>query len=450
MPRDTYSPFRGQTNTRVIHVAASISFVSLCMVLSGCGSGGYAGKGISGLSSSAIVIDAGQSFQITADDSGSSPVSWSLSGTSCTASACGTLSSSTGASVTYTAPAGIASAIKLTATAAIPGTNSSSVANITVNPDPVISGTPPAANVGIPYSATLTASGGTAPLTLSLTGSLPAGLTFDSKTGLISGTPTTSGSTNVTAQVVDSSDVPYTVKAAETIAVSSPVTPLQIAGNPPSGTVNVAYTTTLSASGGTAPYSFSLTSGSLPAGLTLAAATGVISGTPTLSGTSIFTGQVQDASGALASASFSITIAPTGQVLGLSLLPDATVGVPYNATIGVSGGVAPYTCTQTGGTLPAGLTLSAGCVGQRHTDHGGNVGDDRHRQRLQQPGCYCYRAGKHHRCQRRLVDHILAAQCNGRRGVQRNHRRSGWNRTVQLHAGWRQRCLPASRSAQAA
>jgi hypothetical protein len=332
------------------------------MVLSGCGSGGYAGKGITGLSSSAIVIDAGQSFQITADDSGSSPVSWSLSGTSCTASACGTLSSSTGASVTYTAPAGIASPIKLTATAAIPGTNSSSVANITVNPDPVISGTPPAANVGIPYSATLTTSGGTAPLTLSLTGSLPAGLTFDSKTGLISGTPTTSGSTNVTAQVVDSSDVPYTVKAAETIAVSSPVTPLQIAGNPPSGTVNVAYTTTLSSSGGTAPYSFSLTSGSLPAGLTLAAATGVISGTPTLSGTSIFTGQVQDASGALASASFSITIAPTGQVLGLSLLPDATVGVPYNATIGVSGGVAPYTCTQTGGTLPAGLTLSAGCV----------------------------------------------------------------------------------------
>jgi large repetitive protein len=363
MPCNVKKPFNGQISTSAARFAILLSsLIALCTVVVGCGSGGYAGNGISSLSSSAITIDAGQSFQITADGSGTSPISWSLSGSSCTASACGTLSSTTGSSVTYTAPAGIAASIKLTATATITGTNSSSVANITVNPDPVISGTPPAANVGVPYTATLTATGGTAPLTWSLNGSLPAGLTFNSKTGVITGTPTTAGSSNVTAQIVDSSDVPYTVKAAEAIPVSLPPTPLQISGNPPSGTVNVAYTTTLSASGGIAPYSFSLSSGSLPAGLTLVAATGVISGTPTASGTSIFTGQVQDASGSLSSASFSITIAPSGQVLGLSLLPDATVGVPYNATIGVSGGVAPYTCTQTGGTLPAGLTLSASCV----------------------------------------------------------------------------------------
>src|ERR1700733_4789702 len=66
----------------------------------------------------------------------------------------------------------------------------------------------------------------------------------------------------------------------------------------------------------------------------------------------------------MASASFSITINPfsSGQGLGLSLLPGATVGVPYNATIGVSGGTAPYTCVQTGGSLPAGLSLSSSCV----------------------------------------------------------------------------------------
>jgi len=128
--------------------------------------------------------------------------------------------------------------------------------------------------------------------------------------------------------------------------------------------VGIAYSTLLAASGGTSPYSFSISSGSLPEGLTLTAATGVIAGTPTAPGTSTFTAEVEDASGTQASASFSITInsAGNGQVLAFSFLPGAVVGVPYNATIGVTGGTAPYTCLQTGGTLPGGLTLSAACV----------------------------------------------------------------------------------------
>ena len=124
------------------------------------------------------------------------------------------------------------------------------------------------------------------------------------------------------------------------------------------------YTTALSATGGTLPYSWSVVSGSLPAGLTLASATGVISGTPTAQGTYPFSAQVEDASGTKASAGFSILIdaAAGNPTLTLGTLPGAIAGVPYTATIVVSGGTAPYTCLQTGGTLPAGFTLASNCV----------------------------------------------------------------------------------------
>jgi len=353
----------GRRTVRASYAALMIVMIA-CIALNGCGAGGYAGGGITNLSSSAITIDAGQAFQLDAAVSGNALVSWSMA-TSCSANACGELSSATGLSITYTAPAAITSQMKLTVTAAIDGTASSKVVNITVNPDPVISGTPPSGTVGTPYTTTLKASGGTAPLTFTTIGSLPAGLSFNAGTGVISGTPTTAGAFSFSAQIVDSSDVPFTVKTAESIAISTPVAPLTfIAGNPPAGTVGVPYSTSLSASGGTAPYDFSLIAGTLPAGLEISAATGAITGTPTAAGTSSFTAQVADASGTKASAGFSILINPvsSGQTLALSLLPGATVGVPYNATIGVTGGTSPYTCLETAGALPAGLTLSTSCV----------------------------------------------------------------------------------------
>jgi hypothetical protein len=77
----------------------------------------------------------------------------------------------------------------------------------------------------------------------------------------------------------------------------------------PAGTQNVAYAATLSATGGTTPYAWSVASGSLPPGLTLAASTGTVSGIPTGSGTSTFAARVVDATGQTASATFNLVVA---------------------------------------------------------------------------------------------------------------------------------------------
>ena len=339
-------------------------FLLLALALTGCGAGGYIGGGISAISASAITIDAGQSFSINTQESGQETVSWTLAGSSCNGAACGTLSSETGLATIYTAPPGLSSQLQVTLTAAIAGTQSKKVVSITVNPDPVIAGTPPPGVVGVPYSTTLTASGGTGALTWSVvSGNPPAGLTFNPATGVLSGTPTTVGTSAFTVQVVDTSNVPFTVQARESVTVTTNAATLSLTGNPPAGTVGTAYTTALTAAGGTAPYTFSILSGALPNGLQLAAGTGVIAGTPSASGTFQFTAQVQDAAGMKATATFSINISNGAGTLTLTaaMLPNGTVGVAYNASIAVSGGTAPYSCTFTSGTLPAGLSLS-GCV----------------------------------------------------------------------------------------
>jgi hypothetical protein len=118
----------------------------------------------------------------------------------------------------------------------------------------------------------------------------------------------------------------------------------------PGGTVGAPYSTTLSASGGTAPYAWSVQSGSLPAGLTLNAATGAVTGVPTAAGTTSFTVRATDAKSHTATATLSITVAAT---------PDrtkATLGVPYWAAIAPFNGTAPYHWSVSG-KLPAGLTL---------------------------------------------------------------------------------------------
>jgi len=222
--------------------------------------------------------------------------------------------------------------------------------------------------VGVAYSQTLTATGGTTPYSWTIaSGTLPAGLTL-SASGVISGTPpTVGGPTSVTFKVTDANSLTATQSLSITI-----ITPLSITTNSlPSWTVSVAYSQTLAVTGGTAPYTWTITSGTLPSGLSLSSS-GVISGTPTTAGdpTSV-TFQVTDSVSKTATKSMSITINASPSI-GTVSLPNGTVGVSYSQTLSVTGGTSPYTWSIATGSLPSGLSLSSsGVVSGTPTTAGG-------------------------------------------------------------------------------
>ncbi|MGH9735298.1 MAG: putative Ig domain-containing protein [Candidatus Acidiferrales bacterium] len=219
----------------------------------------------------------------------------------------------------------------------------------------------PSGTVGTAYSATLQATGGSTPYDWSVsTGSLPAGLTLNASSGLISGTPTASGTTNFTAQVSDASN--NTATKSLSIAVSAASQALTITTTSvPNGSTNTAYSAFLYAGGGKTPYKWSISGGALPAGLTLNASSGLISGTPTASGTTNFTAQVSDASNNTATKSLSIAVSAASQALTITTtsVPNGSTNTAYSAFLYAGGGKTPYTWSISGGALPAGLTLSA-------------------------------------------------------------------------------------------
>jgi hypothetical protein len=186
-------------------------------------------------------------------------------------------------------------------------------------------------------------------------------------------TPTTSSATYNGPITVSSSETIHAIATASgftTSVVGSAaymiVTPLSItttASQIPGGTVNTAYAgVTLAATGGVAPYTWSISSGSLPAGLSLNSSTGTISGAPTTAGLSSFTIQVADSEPSPQKATLPASIASSSGTLAISTasLPAGTDGAAYSQTLATSGGVPPLTWSVgTSPALPAGLSLAS-------------------------------------------------------------------------------------------
>jgi len=229
--------------------------------------------------------------------------------------------------------------------------------------------------VNSPYNNNIAATGGTGNYSWSVTsGSLPPGLTLNATTSFISGTPVQPfGSYSFTVQVKDGAGTTASQKLSIYVEGAPVISPATL----PPGSVGTPYSQTLSATGGLAPYTWCVlgnsgacdaTQANLPAGLTLDANSGVISGTPTTPVSQVRVSiQVQDSETIPASG----TITYTMTVLGITSAspPAATFGIPYTTQLTASGGTLPYAWTIVSGTLPPGLSLNpASCAASTKTN----------------------------------------------------------------------------------
>ncbi|MCP1309650.1 putative Ig domain-containing protein [Paenibacillus tyrfis] len=226
---------------------------------------------------------------------------------------------------------------------------------IQVNPLLEISTTGvPHGAVGAAYTASLEAKGGNGVYTWStVAGTLPSGLTLAAD-GTLSGTPTGEGAFSFTVLVTDGNSI--TASRALTLQIH----PQLVIQAPalPEGTVGIAYPQQiLSASGGNGTYTWSVVSGSLPAGMTFDPATAAISGTPSAEGTYSFTVQVADGNGVKATKAVTLLVRAALKVQTPELT-EGTVGVAYaNQEFSAAGGSGTYTWSVSG-SLPAGLTFA--------------------------------------------------------------------------------------------
>ena len=246
-------------------------------------------------------------------------------------------------------------------------TTSASISITVVSPFALPQVVMPAGEVGGSYSAAIQANGGTTPYSWLLTsGALPPGLVLTTSSGIISGVPNAAGTYSFAVTANDSSNPVQYQTLLVSIIVSAPavVSQTQALSFPPavlpSGEVGLPYSYATQATGGTLPYHFTISAGSLPSNLVLNAATGVLSGTPTRAGSSTFAVTVTDSSSPMQSrtAQISVTIAPSALSVQQPSLPSAQVNSPYTYSLLASGGTPPYRWSISSGTLPAGIGLN--------------------------------------------------------------------------------------------
>ena len=157
----------------------------------------------------------------------------------------------------------------------------------------------PAGEVGIAYSTTITVSGGLLSYTWNLDtpGTFPPGLTLNPSTGSVTGDPTQDGNYSFDVTVSDSQNPVQMITDTFNIVVTVPALMFTSGPGLPAGEVGTTYSTAITVSGGTLPYSWNLdTPGTFPPGLNLIGSTGDVTGLPTLDGIYVFDVTVSDSS----------------------------------------------------------------------------------------------------------------------------------------------------------
>jgi hypothetical protein len=270
-----------------------------------------------------------------------------------------TLNSQTGV-LSGTAPAPGAYTFGFTVTDSTQATASVSLQDTFVARLHIITTSLPSVPAGSSYGVPLAAAGGFPPYTWSATG-LPASLTLNSQTGVLSGTAPPPGAYTFGFTVVDSTGATASASFLDTFTAPPPP-PLNFmtASLLPGGVVGTPYSTVFQATGGTPGYQFSLVGGSLPGGLTLNSS-GVLAGTPTAYGQFSITVQTTDSTGTSTSLVFILTIRPAPLVITTGTSLTAPVGTPISIAFVASGGAPPYSFSATG-SFPGGAQFSGAGV----------------------------------------------------------------------------------------
>lgn len=331
---------------------------------------GAAGSAAYSLTVAEALPVAGSTSAAVAANSSSNGITLALSGGAATSVAVTSQpahgsASASGTSITYTPAAGYSGSDSFTYTASnSAGTSSAATVTITVT-SAVLNLTPAGgslsgATVGSVWSQTLSASGGTAPYSYSASG-LPAGLTLNSSTGVISGAPTTAGSYTISVSVTDAlssaGSATYSLAVAQALPVAGSVS-ATVAANSSNNAI------TLALSGGAAT---SVAVASQPAHGSASASGTSITYTPTAgySGSDSFTYTASNSSGMSSAATVTMTVTASSTTISLTpasgALAAGTVGTPWSQNLMATGGTAPYSYTVSG-TLPTGITLSNGTL----------------------------------------------------------------------------------------
>ena len=235
-------------------------------------------------------------------------------------------------------------------------------ANINImvsDPNPPLVNSPSSitAVLGASFTFQLGVTGGTPPFAWSVaSGALPGGLGLNSTSGAVTGTPSVQGDFAATFKVTDAQA--RSAQKQITITVGPPALTIT-SGAIPAAQNGSAFSYQLAAAGGKPPYHWAVTGGALPAGLSLAATSGIISGTPSAAGNFNFTVDVTDADSHTSRKGLSITVTPAPLKIGAVTSLDALKGTAFNYLPTATGGTPPYAWSISAGTLPAGLALNA-------------------------------------------------------------------------------------------